>query len=40
MNMWWSKTVSDYDMLKIFVCPAYYHVNDGKLESRVKKAMF
>jgi len=27
-------------MLRVFGCPAYYHVSDGKLEPRVKKAVF
>jgi len=27
-------------MLKVFGCPSYYHVNDGKLEHRARKAVF
>ena len=26
--------------MKIFGCPAYFHVNEGKLEPRAKKAVF
>jgi len=40
MEMWSGKAASDYDMLRVFWCPAYYHVNDGKLEPRVRKVMF
>jgi len=27
-------------MLKIFGCPYYYHVNDGKLEPGARKVVF
>ena len=40
MEMWSGKAASDYDMLRVFWCPAYYHVNDGKLEPRARKVMF
>ena len=26
------KTASDYDILRVFGCPSYYHVSDEKLE--------
>ena len=32
MEMWSGKATSDYDILRIFGCPSYYHVSDGKLE--------
>ena len=38
--MWSSKATTDYDMLNVFGCPAYYHVSDGKLEPRTRKAVF
>ena len=31
---------SNYSYLQIFGCPAYYHVNEGKLEPRSKKVKF
>ena len=30
----------DYDQLKVFGCPAYYHVRTDKLESRARKVIF
>ena len=36
----WSGTPADYSDLKIFGCPAYMHVNEGKLEPRAKKCIF
>jgi len=27
-------------MMKMFGCPTYYHVSEGKLEPRVKKVVF
>jgi len=29
-----------YSHLRVFGCPAYFHVNDGKLEFKTKKAIF
>jgi len=31
MEMWSGKAATDYDMLHVFGCPAYYHVSDEKL---------
>ena len=36
----WLGTHSDYFNLKVVGCPAYCHVNDGKLEPRAKKYIF
>jgi len=36
----WSGTPADYSNFKIFGCPAYMHVNEGKLEPRAKKCIF
>ncbi|KAH0655443.1 hypothetical protein KY285_030325 [Solanum tuberosum] len=36
----WSGTPANYSALKIFGCPAYMHVNDGKLEPRAKRCIF
>jgi len=38
--MWSGKTATDYDILCVFGCLAYYHVSDGKLEPRARKAVF
>ena len=32
MEIWSAKAASNYDMLRVFSCSAYYHVSDGKLE--------
>ena len=40
MKMWSGKIATDYDMLRVFGCSAYYHVSDEKLEPRAKKAVF
>jgi hypothetical protein len=36
----WSGKPADYSNLKVFDCPAYFHVNEGKLEPRTKKDIF
>ena len=36
----WYGTPVDYSDLKIFGCPAYAHVDNGKLEPRSIKCMF
>ncbi|KAH9666242.1 Integrase catalytic domain-containing protein [Citrus sinensis] len=40
MKMWSGKHAQDYDSLRIFGCPAYYHVKNGKLDPRARKAIF
>ena len=40
MEMWSEKHAQDYDSLRIFECPAYYHVKDSKLDPRARKASF
>ncbi|KAH9768967.1 Integrase catalytic domain-containing protein [Citrus sinensis] len=40
MEMWSGKHAQDYDSLRIFGCPAYYHVKDGKLDPRARKTIF
>ncbi|KAH9782763.1 retrovirus-related pol polyprotein from transposon TNT 1-94-like protein [Citrus sinensis] len=40
MKMWSEKYAQDYDSLRVFGCPAYYHVKDGKLDPRARKAIF
>ena len=36
----WSGKPAEYSDLKVFGCPAYAHVNDGKLEPRSKRCIF
>uniref|UniRef100_A0A803LNQ4 Retroviral polymerase SH3-like domain-containing protein n=1 Tax=Chenopodium quinoa TaxID=63459 RepID=A0A803LNQ4_CHEQI len=36
----WSGLPGDYSGLRVFGCPAYAYVNDGKLEPRAKKCIF
>ena len=36
----WSGTPASYSNLRIFGCPAYAHVNNGKLELRSVKCLF
>ncbi|GAA0168009.1 hypothetical protein LIER_22827 [Lithospermum erythrorhizon] len=36
----WSGKSADYSNLRVFGCTVYYHVNEGKLEPRVKKGVF
>ncbi|KAH9803321.1 hypothetical protein KPL71_001718 [Citrus sinensis] len=40
VRLWSGKHAQDYDSLRIFRCPAYYHVKDGKLDPRDRKAIF
>ena len=34
------KAAQDYDSLREFRCPAYYHVKEDKLDPRAKKDVF
>ena len=36
----WSNKHADYSMRQVFRCPTYYHVNEGKLETKAKKGVF
>ncbi|KAH9660217.1 hypothetical protein KPL70_024138 [Citrus sinensis] len=40
MEMWSGKHAQDYNSLRVFGCPAYYHVKDGKLDTRARKFIF
>ncbi|KAH9733975.1 hypothetical protein KPL71_017220 [Citrus sinensis] len=40
MEMWSGKHAQDYDSLRIFGCPTYYRVKDGKLDPCARKAIF
>jgi len=34
------KAGEDYDKLKIFECPTYYHIKEDKLDHLAKKSVF
>ena len=36
----WFGTPANYSHLRVFGCPAYFHVNNGNLKPRAKKAIF
>ena len=36
----WSGNPPDYSNLRVFGCPAYFHIDQGKLEPRAKKCIF
>ena len=36
----WSGNPQDYSNLRVFSCRAYFHIDQGKLEPRVKKCIF
>ncbi|CAL1356411.1 unnamed protein product [Linum trigynum] len=38
-EVWYGKP-ADYSSLKVFECPIYYHVDEGKLNPRAKKGVF
>jgi len=37
MKVWSGEDAQHYDSLRIFRCPAYYHVKEDKLDPRAKK---
>jgi len=39
LEVWSRKVAQDYDSLRIFGCPAYYHVKKDKLGPRVRKSV-
>ena len=40
LEVWSGSLATNYDFLRIFGCPTYYHVKDSKLDPRAKKAIF
>ena len=36
----WYNTPVNYSSLRVFGCPTYFHVKDGKLEPRARKCIF
>ena len=40
LERWSGSPANDYDALRVFGCPTYYHFRGDKLEPRAKKAIF
>ena len=40
IEVWFEKAAQEYDSLRVFDCPAYYHVKEDKLDPRAKKGVF
>jgi len=40
LKVWSRKAAQNYDSLKVFGCPTYYHVKEDKLDPRAKKGVF
>ena len=40
MKMWSRNHAQDYDSLRIFEYPAYYHIKDSKLDPHARKVIF
>ena len=40
LEVWSRKVAQDYESLRIFECPTYYHVKENKLDPRARKGMF
>ena len=40
VELWSGSHANDYDLLRVFGCPSYYHFRGDKLEPRAKKAIF
>jgi len=40
LNIWSGGATQDYDLMRVFGCPAYFTVKDDKLNPRAKKFTF
>ena len=40
MEVWSGKAAQDYNSIKIFGCPACYHIKEDKLDPKVNKELF
>jgi len=40
LKVWSEKAAQDYDLLRVFGYPTYYHVKEDKLDPRAKKGVF
>jgi len=40
LKVWSEKAAQDYDSLRVFGCPTYYHIKEDKSDPRAKKGVF
>ena len=40
IEAWSGRVAQDYDSLRVFDCPTYYHVKEDKLDLRARKGVF
>jgi len=40
LEAWSEKIAQNYDLLRVFGCPTYYHVKEDKLDPKAKKTVF
>ena len=40
LEAWSGRVAQDYDSLRVFDCPAYYHVKEEKLHLKARKGVF
>jgi len=40
LEIWSGKVTQDYDSLRVFERPAYYHIKEDKLDPRARKGVF
>ena len=40
IEVWSEKSAQEYDSLRVFGCPVYYHVKEDKLDPIAKKRVF
>lgn len=40
IEVWFGKPAVNYDNLRIFGCPVYFHVTENKLDARAKRDIF
>jgi len=40
VEVWSERVAPDYNSLRVFGCPAYYHIKEDKLGPRVRKEVF
>jgi len=40
LEIWPEKAAQNYDSLRVFGCPAYYHVKEDKLDLKAKNEVF
>ena len=40
LKVWSEKATQDYDSLRVFGYPTYYHIKEDKLDPRMRKCVF